>query len=281
MAGSEPSEGAASSDDGAAAAELGQEPDATATNTPEGSKPLYNRPYLDATTWIDFLAGPDSASSTPERASIASEIFEAAEQGQLKIVASTVIAVEVLKDPEVEDPDLADIPRFLRRSSFVWVNLDLPRAEEARLLARKFSLKVRDAIHLAAAVEGGADVLLTSNTRDLKPGNYEGMPVREPYFPHDRRLDLPGPEPSASPAGAQELEGYSVDEARGDAPGDGAIDTSAEAAAGEEEARPPDLTGSGEAEPGWASGATDWEAEGDPPEGPAESDDDGERADGT
>lgn len=281
MTGSTPSEGDASSDDGAAAAEHGQEADATATNMPQGSRPLYSRPYLDATTWIDFLAGPYSASSTPERASIASEIFEAAEEGRIQIVASAVIAVEVLKDAEVEDPDLADIPRFFRRSSFVWVNLDLPRAEQARLLARKFGLKVRDAIHLAAAIQGGADVLLTSNTRDLTPGNYEGMPVREPYFPHDRRLDLPGKESSASPVSAQELEGHSVPEAHGEPPGNGAIDTSAEAAADEEDARSPDLTGSREAGPGWPSGATDREAQGDSPEEPPEPDDDGERENGT
>lgn len=148
----------------------------------------YQRPYLDANVWIDYFAGPESPSSTQDRAELAKEIFDRALDGHMNIVASTAIAVEVLKDPETDEPELGEVPRFFRRSCFLWVQLDLPVAEHARLLARKYSTKPMDAIHLASALRGEADVLFTHDGEHLPPGDYEGLRVCEPYYPFARKL---------------------------------------------------------------------------------------------
>lgn len=149
--------------------------------------PTYSRPYLDTTTWIDYLQGEES-SGTPERAALAVEIFEYAEAGKITIVASALIAAELLKDPTVHNEDAHELRQFFRRACFVWVALDLPLAEQARELARRHTLKPADAVHLASAIAGEADVLLTSDADFREDQRYDGLRAAQPYFPFDRPM---------------------------------------------------------------------------------------------
>lgn len=151
----------------------------------------YQRPCLDTNVFIDFLHG--ASASTPRRAGIAREIFDGAEQGLYKIVASTMVVAELIRDPgtiQVTGQDLR-LDAFLLQPFFVWVDVDLAVARLARSLAGQHSIRnPRDAVHLASGIRGEADCLLTADRRDMPPGVYEQLRVAEPYFPYDRPLSL-------------------------------------------------------------------------------------------
>lgn len=150
----------------------------------------YRRPYLDSGVWIDFLAGPEGQGTTPDRATIAREIFDGAEQGRFKIVCSTLVAVEVLRDPQITDERVRDVEGFFGRSCFVWIELTLPLALAARAMGRRHRLRPPDAVHLATAVHGECDAFMTVDRADFPSGEYEGLPVSEPRYPFPRSLPL-------------------------------------------------------------------------------------------
>lgn len=154
----------------------------------------YRRPSLDTNVWIDFLQG--ESASTPQRAELAREIFAGAEQGTYKIVASALVVAELLRDPAssvtVAGEEL-QLDRFFLQPFFIWVTVDLSVARHARDLARRYQIKKPlDAVHLACAIRGDADCFLTSDRRDLPPGEYDGLLVAAPYYPYDRPMPMGG-----------------------------------------------------------------------------------------
>lgn len=151
----------------------------------------YSAPYLDSSVWIDFLAGPSSSYSTPERASLAADIFDAALGGRFKITASVVVMVEVLRDAERADERTENLESFFQRACFVWLDLTQAVARRARQLAREHRLKPMDAVHVATALHARCDTLLTADRADLAPGDYSGQLVEAPHFPFDRTLHFP------------------------------------------------------------------------------------------
>lgn len=169
------------------------------------SPPKYKRPYCDSTVWIDYLQGP-AAAAGEDRAQIAADIFRRAGEDKLVIVASSMVAVEVVHEPTIEDAEVQDLRLFYRRACFQWVAVDLPIAERARDLLKAYGLKHRDAVHLACALAGDADVFLTTDTNDFKLDRYEGLRVAKPYFPFDRQLALQN-HVVAGPTGDEDVEG--------------------------------------------------------------------------
>lgn len=154
----------------------------------------YRRPSLDTNVWIDFLQG--ESASTLQRAELARDIFAGGEQGTYKIVASTLVAAELLRDPAsavtVAGEELK-LDSFFLQPFFVWVAVDLSVARHARDLARRHQIKKPlDAVHLACAIRGDADRFLTSDERDLPAGEYDGLSVVPPYYPYDRPMPIGG-----------------------------------------------------------------------------------------
>jgi predicted nucleic acid-binding protein len=57
---------------------------------------------------------------------------------------------------------------------------DLAVATLAAEMAAAYSLKALDAVHLATAVDAGADAFVTNNRRDFKAARIEEIDVRFP-----------------------------------------------------------------------------------------------------
>jgi predicted nucleic acid-binding protein len=91
--------------------------------------------------------------------------FEAAEQGEFRIVTSFVTLIEVLIHPLREGRhELADEYRdiILHSAALTAVPLDDGIAEEAAHLRARHNLRTPDAIQLATAIRSGASWFLTN-----------------------------------------------------------------------------------------------------------------------
>ena len=145
----------------------------------------YRKPYLDSSVYIAAIKAEEG------RVDTARAILKDAENGRIRVCASTFIVVEVCKAPraraltEAEEKTLAD---FFLHDYFEWVEVDMTVAREARSLAREHSLKPADAIHLASALRAGADCLLRWDSR-FTAGADCGIRVCDPYA-LDRQEEL-------------------------------------------------------------------------------------------
>ena len=82
-------------------------------------------------------------------------------------LGSLILLTEVLSKPmRTEDHgQLASLNDLLSRLELL--PLDLPTADLAAALAAVYRLKAADAVHLATAVNAGADRFITNNQRDF------------------------------------------------------------------------------------------------------------------
>lgn len=109
----------------------------------------------------------------PELAAIFRPVFEAHENGLLRLAVTTVTLAEVLTGPlSARDEVLAERYRATLKSWFV-VDLDAEIAESAARLRAACRLKLADAVQAASALVVGADALVThdrdfSALRDLR-----------------------------------------------------------------------------------------------------------------
>ena len=91
---------------------------------------------------------------TPEYIDILREITDAAERGEAKIVLSTFVVAEVIKDPdggvlsEEEDQKVIDL---FENDYFDIRPITLPIARLSRQISRKHGVKPKDAVHLVTA----------------------------------------------------------------------------------------------------------------------------------
>lgn len=140
----------------------------------------YRRPYLDSSVYIAAIKGE------AQRATTARRILKDADDGKLEIVGSTFVVAEVIRakgQPPLSVSDETLVDQYVLRQAMVWVEVDLSLAFEARRIARAHSLKPTDAVHLASAIRGGADVLLRWNGRFIAGGGtIEGVTVSDPYW---------------------------------------------------------------------------------------------------
>lgn len=84
--------------------------------------------------------------------------------GQLHWIASEVLVVEITQNPDSEQrANLEDILRFVRETVLVGP-IEIARREHLESLG----FKRFDALHIACAESGGADVLLTTDDRMLR-----------------------------------------------------------------------------------------------------------------
>jgi predicted nucleic acid-binding protein len=120
----------------------------------------------------------------PELASVFRPVFEAHDEGLLRLAVTTVTLAEVLTGPlGARDEVLAERYRATLKSWFV-VDLDAEIAESAARLRAACKLKLADAVQAASALAVGADALVThdrdfSALRDLRVLGVQGVaPLR-------------------------------------------------------------------------------------------------------
>lgn len=145
----------------------------------------YIRPYLDSSVYIAAIKGPECEGEDALRAPIARSILQGAVDGRYAVVASTWIRAEVIRDrsePVNRGPeDLTVIRGFLDHGFIEWVEVDVLLADKAQRLASDHNLKPADAVHLASAIRGHADVLLRWD-HSFHEGEYEGVRVCDPFL---------------------------------------------------------------------------------------------------
>jgi predicted nucleic acid-binding protein len=109
----------------------------------------------------------------PELAAVFRPVFEAHDEGLVRLAVTTVTLAEVLTGPlSARDEVLAERYRATLKSWFV-VDLDAEIAESAARLRAACRLKLADAVQAASALAVGADALVThdrdfSALRDLR-----------------------------------------------------------------------------------------------------------------
>lgn len=129
--------------------------------------------YLDSCVYLEAIT-----MQTPARGEIAKELLEAVEFGDIKVVASELVRVEVRGKDTEANRLTADM---LKHAGYEWVPVSRPVAELARVLGTQFSrLQAADAVHLATAQLRGASHLMTWDEDLLKLGDQAGIPIVEP-----------------------------------------------------------------------------------------------------
>lgn len=157
-----------------------------------GSLNPYKRPYLDSCVYIAEVKGPTSDEA--EQAAIAHRILTAAERGDFKVIASSIVIAEVVKARRGTGQTPPDVVRkineVLSRDFVLWVEADVPLCTQAQDLQRKYpSLKPMDAVHVASAIRGEADYLLTWDPVILKAGIAE-LRVEKPTYQGQEEFDI-------------------------------------------------------------------------------------------
>lgn len=139
---------------------------------------------LDASAVIDYIKGENHAAEV-------SRIFEHVERGEIRLVGATILIAEVRAGPRSEpvEPNAdQQIKNLLEDARWHYVELDRIVGFKARQLGQELSLKPADAVHLASAIHGGADVFLTGDNRFPTGTFVEGVWVGHPYYLGDPDL---------------------------------------------------------------------------------------------
>lgn len=132
---------------------------------------------LDASSLLGVVTGD------PDFACLKS-LLAAVDRGEVRLVESSAILVEVRPHHEGDGPENARVRDDLlallesRRTQLVDVNTVVAR--KAGQLAADLGLKTWDAVHLATAILAGVDVLIVRDGR-FPEGDYEGVWVTGPF----------------------------------------------------------------------------------------------------
>lgn len=152
-----------------------------------------DRRYWDSCAFLGWLK------DEPDKVDECESVIRAAERGELKIVTSAVTLTEVVKlkgQPRLSEGDEERIKAFFEQPYILIANLDRFVAEEARKLCWKFdSLKPKDALHVASALETGCANLDTFDIGLLKlNGQLTGvlLHIGRPKVPHQNLMELEG-----------------------------------------------------------------------------------------
>jgi predicted nucleic acid-binding protein len=91
------------------------------------------------------------------------KVLLAAERGDIRLVASTLLLAEVGSWNGAVDPTSRDqvLSGYLENLPVEWAELDLFTTHDARALCDKYKMRGADAVHLATAIRRKADYLVT------------------------------------------------------------------------------------------------------------------------
>lgn len=122
---------------------------------------LHKYIALDSCVLIYHLEGNDRF------APAAREVFECLETGSANAVVSTLALLEILVSPYRHDAeDLAESYYALLRQlpNCRWVDMTYEIADRAARLRAEYRLATPDAIHIATAIESGAELFITNDS---------------------------------------------------------------------------------------------------------------------
>lgn len=143
----------------------------------------YQRPYLDSTIFIGWIKG--EVVDRVDRQRVATHLLTLAERKVFKIYICAVTLAEVHKrrrDPVALTPDQDErILEFFEHDFFEVMDVDRQIGEEANRLCRQLGLLPNDAIHLACALRGRSDVLLTWD-KSFAAKKHPGIRIEEPQI---------------------------------------------------------------------------------------------------
>jgi predicted nucleic acid-binding protein len=133
--------------------------------------------YLDSSAFIAAIKG--ESGSEPIQALLAE-----VEKGRITLIASTASLVEVRGGGHGSPVDsLVEkrIRAIFEGPSVILIELDRAVGLKAREFAQSFRLSTWDAVHLASAVVGGAEVLMALDEDFPIDTEVEGVWVAKPY----------------------------------------------------------------------------------------------------
>jgi predicted nucleic acid-binding protein len=139
------------------------------------------RIYLDSCVYIElFVGSPGTA-----RFDASAALLRSAIRGELRIVASEMVRVEVAHLGGVPSQGLRSIDEAFDSPALLWIQLDRTIARAARAVVERGVLKPADAIHLCSAAIGKAESLCTWDSRLLSASRDPAAEVPI-YRPEDR-----------------------------------------------------------------------------------------------
>ncbi|WP_251450154.1 PIN domain-containing protein [Microbacterium sp. Marseille-Q6648] len=115
------------------------------------------RVYADADVFLHVLLDQ-------EHAEICGKLLAAAERGDVQLVASRLLLVEIAAykgDRPGREPAEKLVERFLDTTGAQWVELDVVASREAVRLSWEHKLRGADAVHLATAIRRSADYFMS------------------------------------------------------------------------------------------------------------------------
>lgn len=134
------------------------------------------RVYVDADVFIHVLADQDHAEESLG-------VLEAAERGDIRVVANRLLSVEVggwggTKPGQTEADEM--VATYLDGVGVEWVELDIMIARDARTLGWQYKLRSADAVHLATAVRRKADYFMSYDEAFPFGEKVNGVAVMKP-----------------------------------------------------------------------------------------------------
>jgi len=153
---------------------------------------IYKQPYLESSVFIALIKG--EVIDGVDRADIAQHILDDAARERWPIFTSTFTFAEVIKDrkrPLLTLEEERRIGDYFKHKYIKPVLLDREVGESARRLARIYTLRPADAVHLASAIQAKADELLTWDSGNFPIGQtIEGVTIKLPYWFGQTRIPL-------------------------------------------------------------------------------------------
>lgn len=136
--------------------------------------------YSDAfAAWL--LAEPDKADGCRN-------VLEAAQEGELQLVTSTLTLAQLPPTPQAEGDDVVN--RFFYNEFILLRPLDRRTAEHARQLRSELGLRADDAVHLATALGARIRIVETfdPDILNLAQRMASQLTIRKPH--HSRQIAL-------------------------------------------------------------------------------------------
>lgn len=146
--------------------------------------------YWDSCTFLAWLQ------EDPGQVDLARGTLERAQAGEVGLITSTLTLTEVLwmkGAPKLPEEKAVKLRQFFRRSYIRLHNVTRGVAEGAQDLVWNHSIKPKDAIHVATALELGVPTLETFDDDLLKKTGLIGDPalvIRKPIPPKQGSLNL-------------------------------------------------------------------------------------------
>ena len=123
-------------------------------------KPITPLVYVDTAVYLNVIKREEGAWGP------ALQVLDAARRGDIHLLASTLVVVELVGwkgDVDFAERDRVMEEYLLNNSDVTWVEVDAAIALDARPLARRHRLRGPDATHLATAIRHSADYFMSND----------------------------------------------------------------------------------------------------------------------